>query len=158
MNKFRKSLLIGVTVLSLGAASFAAQAVNESDERGSTSQNCRGEHQRHGENRIEHRAQRQAKLHDMLKLSAEQEPAWKDFTASMTPSRMGKRPDRAGLEKLSAPARMEQRLAMMKKVEANMQTRLAAMKTFYAALTPEQQKVLDDNMGKGRPHQGHHKR
>lgn len=149
MSKFRKSLLIGITVLSLGTASFAAQAFNGPDDTGAPSQNFRGKHRWNGEHRGEFFVKRQAELHSLLKLSAEQEPAWKAFTASATPPRMVNRPDRAGWEKLSAPERMEQRLAFMKKAEAAMETRLAAMKTFYAVLTPEQQKVFNETVGGG---------
>ncbi|MFD2270255.1 Spy/CpxP family protein refolding chaperone [Undibacterium arcticum] len=47
-------------------------------------------------------------------------------------------------------------LAMMKEGEARMSQRLAAMKTFYAVLSPEQKKVFNDNfrMMHGR-HHGH---
>jgi Spy/CpxP family protein refolding chaperone len=155
MNTFRKCLLIGATALSLGASSFAAQADAGTRGPAAPSECFHGGHKFNGAQRAEFFAKRQAMLHDSLKLSAEQEPAWKAFAASITPpgGKM-KRPDRAQVEKLSAPERMEQRLAMMKTAEAHMETRLAAMKTFYATLSPQQQKVFNDSIAKGRPHQG----
>jgi protein CpxP len=65
---------------------------------------------------------------------------------------MIKRPDRAEWEKLSAPERMEKQLALMKEREARMADRLAATKAFYAQLTPEQQKIFNENFMTGRRH------
>jgi hypothetical protein len=159
MNTFRKCLLIGATALSLGIYSFTALADAGTRDSVAPSECFQGGNKFNGEQRAEFFIKRQAKLHDSLKLSAEQEPAWKAFAAAMTPpdGKM-KRPDRAQVEKLSAPERMEQRLAMMKTAEAHMETRLAAMKTFYATLSPQQQKVFNDSIGKGHPHQGRHHR
>ena len=44
---------------------------------------------------------------------------------------------------MPAPARMEQHIAMAKQRVAAMETRLAALKAFYAVLTPEQKKTFD---------------
>ncbi len=155
MNKFRKSLLIGATVIGMSTAVFAAQG----DRGGDAGHPSMGEQSRHGDGKFdarmkEHMAKRQAELHDKLKLTANQEAGWKTFTAAMTPTDMGKRPDRAEWDKLSAPERMEKRLDMMKQGEAHMTTRLAATKTFYATLTPEQQKVFNESFAK---HSGHHR-
>lgn len=149
MGNFRKTLVIGLTVLGLGAGSFAVQAQQGAPGAG---------HETRGEGRhAERMAKRQAELHDKLKLSASQEPAWSAFTASMKPTGAVKRPDRAEWEKLSAPERMERRMAMMKQAEGPMQARLAAMKTFYAQLTPEQQKVFNENVGGGHKRDGGHR-
>lgn len=157
MNKFRRGLLIGATVIGMSTAVFAAQGDKGGEGSGHASM---GEHSRHGDGKFgermkEHMAKRQAELHDKLKLNANQEAGWKTFAAAMTPTDMGKRPDRAEWDKLSAPERMEKKLAMMKQGETRMTTRLAAMKTFYATLTPEQQKVFNESFAKGR---GHHHR
>ncbi|MDO9192450.1 MAG: Spy/CpxP family protein refolding chaperone [Undibacterium sp.] len=85
----------------------------------------------------------QKELHDKLKLTAAQEPAWKTFTDAIAPEAMAARPDRAAMEKLTAPERMEKMLALSKERQAKMEGHLAALKTFYAVLTPEQKKILD---------------
>jgi protein CpxP len=157
MNKFQKSILAGVAVIGMGGASFMAHAVDNP-----TSQTANGGHQWNHEGRSpekmrERMAKHQAKLHDLLKLTPAQEGAWKTFTASMTPPAQGKRPDHAEWAKLSAPARADKMLAMTKEREVHMAAHIAAMKTFYAALTPEQQKVFDANsMHGGRHHGGEH--
>jgi protein CpxP len=87
----------------------------------------------------------QAQLHAKLKLSAAQEPAWKTFIAANTPAAMPTPPDRKEMEKLTTPERMEKMMERSKQHQEKMQERLAALKTFYAVLTPEQQKVFDDS-------------
>ncbi|HEY0584631.1 MAG TPA: Spy/CpxP family protein refolding chaperone, partial [Pseudoduganella sp.] len=52
-----------------------------------------------------------------------------------------------------APERMEKRIEMAKARLARMESNLAATKTFYATLTPEQQKVFDEKAGRF----GHHR-
>ncbi len=90
-----------------------------------------------------------AELHDKLKITTAQEPAWKTFIEStkpsMPPGAQAMRPDHKEMDKLSTPARMEKMLEKLKEHEAMMQTRLTSLKTFYAVLTPEQQKVFDDS-------------
>jgi Spy/CpxP family protein refolding chaperone len=91
-----------------------------------------------------------ASLHDELKLTAQQEAAWKKFTASQPKIDKSARLDSEEMDKLSAPQRMEKMLEHMRAMEKDMTTHLAALKEFYAVLTPEQQKVFDDEMpGRG---------
>lgn len=154
MNKFRKHLLIGVTVLGLGSSAFIVNAQAGVGEQGIRDRESMGGHRWHGgtkspEHMQEKIAKRQAELHEQLKLSAGQESAWQNFVAAMTPADIGKRPDRAEWEKLSSPERMEKQLALMKEREARMTSRLAATKAFYATLTPEQQKIFDENFMRG---------
>jgi len=83
-----------------------------------------------------------------LKITASQEAAWSAFTTSMKPpADMGKRPDRAEMEKLTTPERLDKMRALHKErvaaMEAAMDKRNEAIKTFYAALSPEQQKTFD---------------
>ncbi len=157
MNKFRKNLLIGATVLGLGSAAFVTNAHTGAAEQGGQ-HHAAGGHKWHGSKKTpeqiqERIAKRQAELHDKLKLDANQEPAWKAYIASTTPAApTGKRPDHAEWAKLSVPERMEKRLARMNEREARMASRLAATKTFYAALTPEQQKIFNENSHGGRHH------
>jgi protein CpxP len=159
MNKFRKSLLIGATVLSLGSSAFIVNAQTTAAEQSGPDRAASGGHKWHGgakspEHMKEKMAKRQAELHDKLKLNASQEAEWNRYIAAITPTNMGKHPDRAEWQKLSAPERMEKQLAMMKEREARMASRLAATKTFYATLTPEQQKIFNENVMSGRHHHG----
>ena len=87
---------------------------------------------------------RQSELHAKLKLNAEQESAWKAYSEKMTPAGNWTKPNRTELSSLPAPQRMEKKLAQMKEHEARMSDRVSAVQTFYAVLTPEQQKIFDD--------------
>jgi Spy/CpxP family protein refolding chaperone len=162
MNKFSKRLLVGLTVLGLSAGAIVAHADNDDGmawSHGRMAMHDGADQGKFAEKMKERMAKHQAEMHDKLKLSAAQEPAWKTYVASMAPpAAMPQRPSRADMEKMSAPERMEKMLAMMKEHEAHMSQRLAAMKTFYAVLSPEQKKVFNDNfrMMHGRRHGGHH--
>lgn len=98
---------------------------------------------------------RHERLHKDLKLTAAQEPAWKAFTEQAGPKQVMTQEDWAAMEKMNAPERMEAMLKFSKQRQEAMGERLAALKTFYATLTPEQQKVFDKHSsgpmgGKGR--------
>ncbi|MDB5884154.1 MAG: hypothetical protein JWR74_325 [Polaromonas sp.] len=112
-------------------------------------------------------AKRQAEMKTRLKITPAQEGAWTAFTTAMQPpARMmgGERPmatQRAELDKLTTPERIDKMKAMrtqrMTEMNAEMDKRGEATKSFYAALSPEQQKLFDAehrNMG-GRHGQGH---
>lgn len=88
-----------------------------------------------------------------LKLTPAQEPAWAAFTAAMQPGERSARLGRADMEKLTTPERIDRMRALRAQQSAEADRRGEATKTFYAALTPEQQKTFDSrgqNMrGKG---------
>jgi hypothetical protein len=111
----------------------------------------------------EHRAKRLAELKEKLKLNAGQEGAWSTFTAASQPP-AGARPprmDRAEFAKLTTPQRLERMQARQAERSAMFAKRAEATKTFYAGLTPEQQKTFDAETvhfgghGGHRGHQGH---
>jgi protein CpxP len=154
MTQFRKHLLIGLTAFGLAAGSFAADAGKPGGDR-QMGAGSSGHHEWTPEQMQERFAKRQAELHDKLKLTPAQEPAWKAFVERMKPGARPARPDRAEMEKLTAPERMERMLGMMKEAEKRMADRLAAVKEFYSVLTPEQQKVFNEQFGPGRHHRGH---
>ena len=146
MNNLRKQILIGLAALSMGAAAVSAQAQAQAPEG------------RHGhaatmEQRqakmAEHRAKRLAELHDALKLSSSQEAAWNTFVNATKPAPMAHHGDRAAWASLTAPARMEKMIEMSKERTAHMEQHLAAVKTFYATLTPEQKKIFDQQTSRG---------
>ncbi|MDP1565382.1 MAG: Spy/CpxP family protein refolding chaperone [Polaromonas sp.] len=111
-------------------------------------------------------ATHQAELKAKLKLTPAQEGAWTAFTASMQPPVSGARPDRAAMkaefDKLTTPERIDKMRALraqrMTEMNAAMDKRGDATKTFYSALSADQQKVFDSQrMGRGgKGHGGHH--
>ena len=112
-------------------------------------------------------AQRQAALKEKLKITAAQEGAWSAFTSTMQPpADMQKRriAMRAEMDKLTTPERIDRMRALRTERDAEMDKRANATKSFYAALSPEQQKVFDaqrirgaDGHGRG-DGQGHGRR
>ena len=100
-------------------------------------------------------ARRQADMKAKLKITPTQEGAWTAFTAAMQPPASigtdgGARPgteQRAELDKLTTPQRIDKmreiRNQRMTAMTALMDKRGDAAKAFYAALSPEQQKVFD---------------
>lgn len=140
MTKFRRNIFfIGLAAISLCTVPALALANTGCGPMGG------------GSGRFAERIEKhQAALHDKLKLNAEQETAWKKFTEKMKPAESRKRPDPSELSALHAPERMERMLAMMKEHESRMAERVAAVKEFYAVLTPEQQKLFDDQFSKHR--------
>lgn len=93
----------------------------------------------------ERMARHRVELHDQLKLSAAQEPAWKTFVEATAPGERPAAPDRKEMEKRTAPERMEKMLERFKQHQSKMEQHLAALKTLYAVLTPEQRNILDDS-------------
>lgn len=83
-------------------------------------------------------------LHEALKLSAEQEPAWQKLMDSeqVKPALSGGKPE--DWAKLNTPARAEKMLELAKARQEHMAQHVAALKAFYAVLTPEQQKAFED--------------
>ena len=89
-------------------------------------------------------AEHQAQLKTTLKITAAQEPAWNAYVAGTahTP-RMGHQAKGEDWSKLTTPQRLDKMQAHKAERDAQMSKRVDAVKTFYAALTPEQQKVFD---------------
>jgi hypothetical protein len=94
-------------------------------------------------------AKRQAELKAKLKITGEQEAAWGTFTATMKPHAAMdyKRADRAEMDKLTTPERIDKMRALrnehMATMNAAMDKREEATKTLYAALNADQKKVFD---------------
>jgi periplasmic protein CpxP/Spy len=93
---------------------------------------------------LAHMEKNRARLHDKLKLAPEQEAAWKVFAEKTKPQAPRIKAVRSELAALPAPARMDRMIALMKERESRMVDRAAAVKEFYAVLTPEQQKLFDE--------------
>lgn len=114
------------------------------------------------ERRQAHMAQRTNALKAQLKLTPEQEPAWTAFMAAMQPAERTARLDRLDrneMEKLTTPERIDRMRALRAQHAAEADRRGEAAKTFYAALTPEQQKTFDaqaQRMHGKAGYRGHH--
>jgi Spy/CpxP family protein refolding chaperone len=156
MRTFSKSIIIGMTVLGLGGTALAQIPPSDNAGKTGTMQNKQDKYEKRGERMQEYRAKHQAELHAKLKLSATQEPAWKAYIDSMTPPALGQRPDRNAMQNMPAPQRMEAMLERMKQGQTRMESHLAALKTFYAVLTPEQKKIFDTEFGQHRGHRRGH--
>ena len=88
------------------------------------------------------RAERAQALKQKLQLTDAQQPAWDAFQKAMQPPARA-RLDRAELRKLTTPERIDRMHALREQRAAEADQREQAIKTFYAQLTPEQQKVFD---------------
>jgi Spy/CpxP family protein refolding chaperone len=134
MTSYRKFVQSLFLAAGLGAfVAGSAMAEPGCDHKG-------GHSERHAKMMEQHHNQ----LHDALKLTTEQEPAWKKLMDSEQP-----RPALSGGQpedwaKLNAPERAEKMLELSKARQVQMAEHVAALKAFYAMLTPEQQKVFED--------------
>ncbi|SFD74975.1 Spy/CpxP family protein refolding chaperone [Paracidovorax konjaci] len=94
-------------------------------------------------------------LKQKLQLTPAQQPAWDAFTAAMQPQ--GPRParlDAQGLDQLTTPERIDRMRALRAQRSAEADRRDDAVKTFYAALNPAQQKVFDQESRRMHGHDG----
>lgn len=90
-----------------------------------------------------HQADRQARLKERLQLTPAQEPAWNALVTELKP-REKDASARQGWETLTTPQRLDRMEAMRQSREQAMQKRHAAIRAFYAQLTPAQQKTFDE--------------
>jgi len=130
------ALVLGASAAFLSAPSFA--------QRGG----CWGDGPmggRYAEGRFADRMKmHQQRLHDALKLTPQQEAAWTKFQESHPFAGNAQRPEPADMAKLTAPERAEKMLEWQKQHQDAMGKHVAAMKDFYAQLTPEQKKTFDE--------------
>ncbi|GAB3462287.1 hypothetical protein GCM10027321_23830 [Massilia terrae] len=154
MSTVRKQVMIALAALSLGGAAMAAQAdaqAPQAQQRHQWTQQEREAHRAEFQAKMaQHMKERAQKLHDALQLSAAQEPAWTTFVGAMHPAHPeAKRGEFRGLAQLPAPQRMQKMIELSKQRTARMESRLAALNTFYATLTPQQKKVFDEQTSRG---------
>jgi hypothetical protein len=158
MNTLRKSILIGFTLLGMAAAQAQeAKPMAKQHDAHPTREQMQTK-------MAEMYAKRQARLHDLLKLTAQQESAWANYQAAIKPPAFdGKRPEHKPFNKMTSPERLTVALEWTKKHEAVLETRLKATTEFYAQLNPAQQTLFDEHSFGGergglRHHRGHHGR
>jgi hypothetical protein len=93
----------------------------------------------------QHKAQMAHDLHTILRIRPDQESAFQAFIGSMAPPPRGEHEhkDHAAMGTMTTPQRLDRMLAKMDEHTARMRQHIQATKTFYAALSPEQQQVFD---------------
>ena len=159
MNNLKKKIILGCAAISIAAFTFAANA--DDHHWNSCKDQANKEECMHAQME-KFRTEHEQKLHDELKITAAQEPAWKALTDNFHEQMEAMRadhktlPSHADMEKLSAPDRLQNHLAMMQKKMAMMQNHLTALKSFYAVLTPEQQTIMNNEIARMERHQRHH--
>ena len=162
MKLLSKSILVAACIV--GGLGFVGTAMAYGPETGGQGHGMMGEHGSRDSAKMQQRMGKHlAELKAKLKLTADQEGAWTAFTGSMQPP-AGKGPksrDEAKkmhdeMQKLTTPERIDRMKAMQAERQGHMEKMGAAVKTFYAALTPEQRKVFDANAMARRGRFGHH--
>jgi protein CpxP len=94
--------------------------------------------------RQERMARRLGELKQILQISAQQEGAWTSWTTALRPAQQQlQRPSRVEFARMTTPERIDRVRAVRTQRNAEMDRRLEATKTFYAALTPDQKRLFD---------------
>lgn len=153
MKALHKALIIGATAMGFSAAALPALAAEGEPRHYAATKFDPAKMQQHME-------QRAKRMHEALKITPAQEGAWQAYLNALQ-SNMPQRGqfDRAAFKQMPAPERMEKRIEMSRNHITRMEANLAATKTFYAQLTPEQQKLFDEKAGRfgQHRHHGHHR-
>ncbi|MBC3883377.1 Spy/CpxP family protein refolding chaperone [Undibacterium sp. LX40W] len=142
MKTIKSSLVLALLAMGVAVSSVYAQAPAKA--AGPDQAQRADKMQKRMQERME---KHHAMMHDKLKITPEQEGAWKTFTeagAQGMPRMMSERLDHQAMSSLSAPAMMEKQMEHSKARMVIMQKHLDAMKAFYTVLSPEQQKTFDD--------------
>ena len=114
----------------------------------------------------ERMARRQAEMKQKLQITPAQEGAWNNWTQTMRPpAARPQRPNFVEFARMTTPQRIDRMREMRNQRNAERDRRGDATKAFYAQLSPQQQKVFDEQsfgmMGRGGKggrggHRGHH--
>ena len=156
-----KNTLIATSIAAglFGVSAFAvAQNTDGNAPRTEMRAQAKGESQ--GKHRMDrmakmqkHMAERQAKLKAELKLAPEQQAAWTTFVerTAHEPRMGGKNmgAQRENWSKLTTPERLDKMQARHAERSERMAKRIDATKSFYATLSPEQQKTFDSQSMRG---------
>lgn len=144
MTTYRNTLQSALLILGLGAL-LAAPAFADSG--------CRHEGRQAAWQARNIEAHHQ-KLHEALALTSEQEGGWKKLLESEQHGPTLAIQD--DWSKLKAPERAEKMLELAKARQAAMVEHVAALKTFYASLTPQQQNIFEASHQVHHAHRGGH--
>ena len=147
------SLLLGALMLGAGFSAIAQNAPPPPPEAPMHHKGPMGHGGRMDPAKIEAmHTKHMAELKTKLKITPAQEAAWTTFSAAMKPptgmvERKGDRPERAAMDKLTMPERIDKmrefRAKHAAERQAAMEQRENAAKTFYGSLNDEQKKVMD---------------
>lgn len=176
MNLKTRSLVAGLMIAGLG---LAAVAQTPPPPAGAPMHQGHGMRDGHGMRegrgamdpaRMEQRRQRMeermakrfAQLKQRLAITPAQEGAWTAWTTAMKPqARPGQRMNREEFARLTTPQRIDRMRELRAERMTRMDARMNATKTFYSALSPEQQKTFDQASlrmgGKGGKGGRHHR-
>lgn len=106
----------------------------------------------------EMRARRMAVFKEKLGITGAQDTAWAEWTQAMQRQPLMRPDEREALLRLPTPERIDRMQALGERLREAGAQRAAATKRFYAALTPEQQKLFDQitaqRMGRRMPMHG----
>lgn len=162
MNRSPKTLIVAATLAALSLVAVA-QTPSGPTSYGAAASSASAPPHQDGRfdpaKRMERFNARMAKVKEKLQITPAQEGAWANWITAIQPSANLQRPDRAALEKLPTPQRIDQMRAFRTQRIAVMDRRADATKTFYTALTPAQQALFDAGaarMGRHHGHGGHH--
>lgn len=160
-----KSLVVAALLASAGFSTFAQNSSPMADHQSMVGEGGMVHHEGKGGMHKMDPAKMEAMvakhldaLKAKLKITAAQEGAWTAFAAAMKPAThtMDQHPDRAELDKLTTPERIDKmhelRKQHMADMAAAMDKRDEATKTFYAVLSAEQKKIFDSEYAR----MGHH--
>jgi len=163
MKPVFKSLIVAGLLATAGLAAFSQPMMGGAGPMGY--EGGMGMHGRQDPAKMEAwMAKRSTELKAKLKITAAQEGAWTAFTAAMKPpvGMLENRADRAELDKLTTPERIDKMHALRTQRMADMSTamdkREEATKTFYATLSAEQKKTFDAEHARMGGYRGEHHR
>jgi protein CpxP len=163
MTRIHKHLLTVGLLAGMATAAFAqAPAPAASAARGEGQQFAHRHGPQDAARMQEHRAQMEKRMAERmeffkfkLKVSPTQEGAWTTWTSAMKPAaNRPQRPDRAELERLTTPERIDRMRALRTARQAENDRRMEATKTFYATLNADQKKTFDEASLKMLQHRG----
>lgn len=160
MSKHFKPAVLAAVLAASALAVLAQPAGGPPPQGGPGMQQNEPEHRAHRQERMKaHMAKRAAELKADLKLTPEQESGWNAYLATMKPPAPPARPKHEDFASLSTPERLDKMREMRQQREAEFDKRDAATRSFYASLSPEQQKTFDARTaramhGEGRRHHG----
>ena len=144
MNTLRKKLLTAAAIAGLGLTTIAFAGPWGGDCPMGHGK-MRGDWQGRVEMMQQHHAERMELLEARLKLKPEQQAAWKSFLTAQTAHHdtMMKIREEMRDKETTALAHFEERVQGMEQRLTSMKTMLKAATDLYAALDPEQKKVMD---------------
>ncbi len=147
-----------ITALALPvlAQTAAPVAAGENSATATSTPSATQQRQARDPARMQQRMQkRMDQLKAQLKLAPAQEGAWTDFTKAMQTRMQPNGNQRQEMAALTTPERIDRMRALRTERMAEADRRGEATKTFYATLTPEQQKTFDAHTHRQHRKDGH---